>query len=102
MLVDYLLDGQQWMLRGVSFEATAQGRGISRTGSRNFGSGIAGVVNQTLTLTDYRSAELTAMRNRLTAAAASGTASPDGGSSATSTSGDRTTPRTSDRASRPR
>ena len=77
VLVDYLLDGQQWMLRGVSFEATAQGRGISRTGSRNFGTGIASVVNQTLTLTDYRSAELTAMRNRLTAAAASGTASPD-------------------------
>ena len=77
VLVDYLLDGQQWMLRGVSFEATAQGRGISRTGSRNFGSGIAGVVNQTLTLTSYRSDELTAMRNRLTAAAASGTASPE-------------------------
>jgi hypothetical protein len=49
------------MLRGVSFEATAQGRGISRTGSRNFGTGIASVVNQTLTLTDYRSAELTAI-----------------------------------------
>ncbi len=76
VLVDYLLDGQQWMLRGVSFEATAQGRGISRSSSRNLGNGMASVIDQTMTLTTYRSAELTAMRNRLSAAQASGTASP--------------------------
>ncbi|MFM8495350.1 MAG: polysaccharide lyase family 8 super-sandwich domain-containing protein, partial [Planctomycetia bacterium] len=77
VLADYLLDGQQWMIRGVSFEATAQGRGISRSSSRNLGNGMASVIDQTMTLTGtYRAAELTAMRNRLGAAQASGTASP--------------------------
>ncbi|NBW96543.1 MAG: hypothetical protein EBR28_07375, partial [Planctomycetia bacterium] len=76
VLVDYLLDGQQWMLRGVSFEATAQGRGISRSSSVNLGKGMYSVIDQTMTLTSYRSAELTTMRNRLYAAQTSGTASP--------------------------
>ena len=76
VLVDYLLDGQQWMLRGTTFDATAQGRSITRTTSKNLGSGIIGVIDGVKTLTSYRAAELTAMRDRLNAAKTSGTASP--------------------------
>jgi chondroitin AC lyase len=74
VVVDYLLDGQQWMLRGTTFDATAQGRTITRTNSRNLGSGIIGVIDGVKTLTTYRAAELTAMRDRLSAAKTSGTA----------------------------
>lgn len=76
VVVDYLLDGQQWMLRGTTFDATAQGRAITRTSSKNLGSGIIGVIDGVKTLTSYRAAELTAMRDRLSAAKTSGTASP--------------------------
>ena len=76
MIVDYLLDGQQWMLRGTTFDATAQGRGITRTNSKNLGSGIIGVIDNAKTMTTYRAAELTAMRDRLSAARTTGTASP--------------------------
>ena len=76
LIADYLLDGQQWMLRGTTFDATAQGRAITRTNSRNLGSGIIGVVDQVAAMTTYRAAELTAMRGRLSAAKTSGTAAP--------------------------
>ena len=74
VVVDYLLDGQQWMLRGTTFDATAQGRAITRTNSKNLGSGIIGVIDGVKSLTPYRAAELTAMRDRLSAAKTSGTA----------------------------
>jgi chondroitin AC lyase len=74
VIVDYLLDGQQWMLRGTTFDHTAQGRGVTRTSSRNLGSGIIGVIDQAKSMTTYRAAELTAMRDRLNAAKTSGTA----------------------------
>ena len=74
VVVDYLLDGQQWMLRGTTFDATAQGRAITRTSSKNLGGGIIGVIDGVKTLTPYRAAELTAMRDRLSAAKTSGTA----------------------------
>ncbi|MFM7206772.1 MAG: polysaccharide lyase family 8 super-sandwich domain-containing protein [Planctomycetaceae bacterium] len=76
VIVNYLLDGQQWMLRGTTFEATAQGRGITRSSSKNLGSGIIGVIDQAKTMSTYRAAEMTAMRGRLNAAKTSGTASP--------------------------
>ena len=76
VVVDYLLDGQQWMLRGTTFDATAQGRAITRTSSKNLGGGIIGVIDGVKTLTTYRAAELTTMRDRLNAAKTSGTASP--------------------------
>jgi hypothetical protein len=75
VIADYLLDGQQWMLRGTTFDHTAQGRGVTRTSSKNLGNGIIGVVDQVRTMTTYRAAELTAMRDRLAAARTSGTAS---------------------------
>ena len=75
VVVDYLLDGQQWMLRGTTFDATAQGRAITRTSSKNLGGGIIGVIDQVKTMTSYRTTELTAMRDRLSAAKTSGTAS---------------------------
>lgn len=75
VVVDYLLDGQQWMLRGTTFDATAQGRAITRASSKNLGSGIIGVIDGVKTLTSYRATELTAMRDRLSAAKTSGTAS---------------------------
>ena len=75
VVVDYLLDGQQWMLRGTTFDATAQGRAITRTSSKNLGGGIIGVIDGAKTLTTYRAAELTTMRDRLNAAKTSGTAS---------------------------
>lgn len=78
VIVNYLLDGQQWMLRGTTFDATAQGRGITRSSSRNLGSGIIGVIDQAKALSTYRAAELTAMRDRLNAAKTSGTAAPTG------------------------
>jgi len=75
VIADYLLDGQQWMLRGTTFDHTAQGRGVTRTSSRNLGNGIIGVIDQAKAMTTYRAAELTAMRDRLAAARTSGTAS---------------------------
>ncbi len=76
VIVDYLLDGQQWMLRGTTFDATTQGRGITRTSSKNLGSGLVGVIDQVSAMTTYRAAELTTMRDRISAAKTSGTASP--------------------------
>ncbi len=75
VIADYLLDGQQWMLRGTTFDHTAQGRGVTRSSSRNLGNGIIGVVAQAKAMTTYRAAELTAMGDRLAAARTSGTAS---------------------------
>ncbi len=73
-LVDSFLDGQQWFLRGDSFDHTTMGRGVTRDGIASAGLGMIGPVADALG--DYRAAELNAMKTRLEAARSSGAADP--------------------------
>ncbi|MEN6493311.1 MAG: polysaccharide lyase family 8 super-sandwich domain-containing protein [Thermoguttaceae bacterium] len=76
VLADYFLDGDQWFIRGVSFEFTTMGRGISRSGTDRAGVNMIGPIKDVLALGDYRAGELTAMKTRLEAAQSSGVADP--------------------------
>lgn len=75
-LVDFFLDGQQWFIRGRSFDATMMGRSISRPSSLNSGSEMIGPTAALLQVTDYRAAELQAFHGRLTSAKSLGIANP--------------------------
>ena len=78
VLVDYLLDGPQWFVRGDTLEFTATARAISRPGGQALALGYRAMMDNALPLAaGYRSAELATFRARLEAAAATGAASPD-------------------------
>jgi chondroitin AC lyase len=76
VLVDFLLDGQQWFIRGRSFDATMMGRSISRPSATNIGLDLIEPTAALLQVTDYRKAELVALQNRLSAAKSLGIANP--------------------------
>jgi chondroitin AC lyase len=75
-IVDYFLDGQQWFIRGRSFDATMMGRSVSRPSARNAGSDMIDPVTTVLGVTTYRGDELAAFQRRLTAAKSTGSADP--------------------------
>jgi len=75
-LIDFYLDGQQWFIRGDSFDFTAMGRALTRSGGDATGLGMIGAVNDALAMGGYRTAELTAMKTRLEAARSAGVADP--------------------------
>lgn len=76
VLVDFFLDGDQWVIRGDSFDFTTMGRAVSRSGSDRSGVNMIGPINDVRALGDYRAAELDAMKTRLTAAQSTGVADP--------------------------
>lgn len=78
VLVDYLLDGAQWFVRGDTVDFTATGRALTRPGGQALALGYRGMIDNALPLAaGYRSAELNTFRTRLEAAATTGAASPD-------------------------
>lgn len=77
VLLDHLLDGPQWFIRGNTMEYTSTGRGLSRSGSTSSALGFGNVVNDALaTSGGYRSAELTAFQQRMAATTSAGAAVP--------------------------
>lgn len=77
VLLDHLLDGPQWFIRGNTMEYTSTGRGLSRAGSTSSALGFGTVVNDAIaTSGGYRSAELTAFQQRMTATSSAGAAVP--------------------------
>lgn len=72
VLLDYLLDGPQWMVRGDTIDYTSYGRGISRPGSGSMALGYDSALEKALAIGgDYRRAEFLAFRTRLAAASTS-------------------------------
>jgi chondroitin AC lyase len=76
ILVDYLLDGTQWFVRGQAVDYTAMGREVSRTGRSTAADGFIGQLANALSVDTYRAAELQAFKTRLEAAKATGSADP--------------------------
>ncbi len=76
VFVDFLLDGQQWFIRGKAFDYTAMGRSISRPGIGNTGLRMIGPVNDSIALGGHRDGELAAMKERLEASRTTGAADP--------------------------
>lgn len=77
VLLDHLLDGPQWFIRGNTMEYTSTGRGLSRSGSTSSALGFGSIVNDAIaTSGGYRSAELTAFQQRMAATTSAGTAVP--------------------------
>jgi hypothetical protein len=75
-MADFLLDGQQWLIRGTTLEWTAMGRSHTRAGVRNNGLNMIEPVRDALAMGADRRAELLAMEQRLVAARSSGRADP--------------------------
>ena len=75
-MADFLLDGQQWLIRGTTLEWTAMGRSHTRAGVRNNGLNMIDPVRDALAMGADRRAELLAMERRLVAARSSGRADP--------------------------
>jgi chondroitin AC lyase len=77
VLVDFLLDGVQYYVRGDSVDFTAYGRGVSRAPQLNLATSFRAPLIDALALADgYREAELQAFSRRLEADVASASASP--------------------------
>lgn len=77
VLVDHLLDGTQWMIRGEVIDYTASGRNITRKGQDDNASALAGQLKTILGAVDgYRSDEIQAFRSRVQSADASGSTDP--------------------------
>ena len=74
-LVDYLLDGTQWFIRGQTMDLTADGRQVTFTSYVGAGDGFTTAINDALTLGNYRTAELQAFLARQQATINSGQAS---------------------------
>ncbi len=76
VLVDFLLDGQQWFTRGDAFDLTAIGREVGRPNPKDRALNLASAVARTLTLGNYRQVELLAFQDRLAAAKSTHAADP--------------------------
>ncbi len=77
LLVDYVLGGDQYMVRGVNYDLAVSGRGWSRSDLTRTALGLRGAVaHLTEAAPGYRTAELAAFGARLDHAAAAGAADP--------------------------
>ncbi|TDC27052.1 silent information regulator protein Sir2 [Streptomyces sp. 8K308] len=74
LLVDYLLDGQQWALHGDGYDFTLMGREVSRATAHRAGGPLREALRRLLTTDPPRSAELAALERRLARLAAGGRA----------------------------
>lgn len=76
-LLDFLLDGAQWFVRGDTIEYTAVGRSVSRAGGDAAALGFKNMmVNAIAACNGYRLAELEAFQQRLADVTANGQAQP--------------------------
>ena len=76
ILVDHLLDGTQWMIRGQQFDYTTGGRYVTRKGFSDNADSLSGDLGDVLgAITNYRTTELQAFKSRIDAANSSGSAS---------------------------
>lgn len=74
-LVDYLLDGTQWMVRGQVIDYTTSGRNITRKNQDDKAASLSGqLLNVINGVPDYRNTELKAFRARIRAANDTGSA----------------------------
>jgi chondroitin AC lyase len=77
VLIDFLLDGVQWFIRGDTLDFTAAGRGLTRAGQASTAAGYRNFLTAALAIGGgYRSAELQSFSQRLVADVAAATASP--------------------------
>ena len=75
LVIDYVLNGDQFMTRGATYDMVTTGRDWSRTGQSTFALNIRDSIGQLLALDPtYRTVELTAFKNRLEYANTNGTA----------------------------
>ena len=75
LLVDYLLDGTQWFIRGRTLDLTADGRQVTFTSFVGAGDGFVGALQNAMSLGTYRQSELQAFLARQQATISSGSAS---------------------------
>lgn len=75
LLVDYLLDGTQWFIRGRTVDLTADGRQVTFPSFVGAGTGYVGAINDAMALGSYRSSELQTFLARQQATISSGQAS---------------------------
>lgn len=77
VILDYMLDGAQWFIRGNTIDHTANGRGLTREGGNSAALGFGTMLDNALAICGgYREQELTAFRSRIAAVASAGTAVP--------------------------
>lgn len=78
ILIDYLLDGAQWFLRGDTCDFTAAGREVTRIGQASTGGSYRSAVNNAVVAGGgYRLAEMQAFADRLNEAVSTRTANPN-------------------------
>ena len=75
LLVDYLLDGTQWFIRGKTMDLTANGRQVTFSSYVGAGDGFSSAINYALALGNYRTTELQSFLARQQATISSGVAS---------------------------
>jgi autotransporter-associated beta strand protein len=75
LVVNYLLDGTQWFIRGQTLDLTANGRQVTFPTYVGAGDGYVGAIDDALSLGNYRTAELQAFLARQEATNSSGSAS---------------------------
>lgn len=79
ILLDHLVDGCQWFVRGNSIDHTAAGRGLTRAGGAANATGYDAMLANAVSISGgYRVLELQAFRDRINDAAATGSASASG------------------------
>lgn len=75
VMLDYLLDGAQWFVRGNTIEYTSYGRGSSRAGSDAMALGFSPILTNAIAISlGYRQKELETFRDRMTTVANTGAA----------------------------
>jgi autotransporter-associated beta strand protein len=76
-VIDYLLDGTQWFIRGKTLDLAANGRQVTFPSYVGAGTGYVGTIKDALALGNYRTAELQAFlarqQNTINSGAASST-----------------------------
>ena len=75
-LANYLVNGQQWFSRGVSYDYTAMGRYITFSGMNTDALGLIPTVQDVLQASSYDQSQLQSMLTCLQTAASTGVASP--------------------------
>lgn len=72
VLLDYLLDGAQWCIRGDTLEYTSSGRGLARAGGGASALGFIGMLPNAISISGgYRQSELQNFQQRLSGAPSS-------------------------------
>ncbi len=75
-LANYLVNGQQWFSRGVSYDYTAMGRYVTFSGMNTDALGLIPAVQDVLQASSYDQSQLQSMLTCLQTAASTGVASP--------------------------